>query len=181
MTKSSPIFLIAMPQLLDPNFEKSVVLIFNHSPDGALGIVVNKTTEINTGDFAHLQNMDCHPDLENLPIIRGGPVEPDRCWVLHANDSLEEKQEIVPGLHLSGTTDSLKYLLQQGTKPLRIVVGYAGWAPGQLENEMAQGAWLTSPINKKYILETKPTYVWRDVLQDMGVDPSKLVMGGGIH
>ncbi len=181
MNTESPIFLIAMPQLADPNFEKSVVLILNHNPSGALGLVVNKPADLNIGDFARLQDMDCHETIENIPIIRGGPVEPDRCWLLHTHDTIDEKQEISPGLYLSGTLESLQSFLKKGIKPIRIVIGYAGWAPGQLEQEIAEGAWLTCQVNKKHILQTEPVYVWKEVLSDMGVDPTHLVVGTGVH
>src|SRR5687767_15819311 len=99
---TQPMFLIAIPQLGDPNFLRSVVLMLHHGADGALGLVVNHPLSLTLGSFASEHNMPCHSGVKDVPVFRGGPVEPTRGWILHSNDELEEKQDILPGLAVSG-------------------------------------------------------------------------------
>lgn len=170
-----------MPQLNDPNFARSVVLMLHHDADGAMGLVVNNPSDLDLGTFSRSQNMTCHASLESLPVFRGGPVEPERGWILHSNTSVTERKEIVPGVFLSGSPDTLKNLLAGGLLPFRLILGYAGWDAGQLEGEMAAGAWLTAKADPKHILQTDPGGAWVGVLKDMGVDPSTLAVAPGIH
>lgn len=178
---ANPMFLVAVPQLGDPNFARSVVLILHHGEQGALGLVINNTTELDLGTFARSQELPCHGELEDVPVFRGGPVEPHRGWILHSRTDVEERREILPGLFVSGTADSLRQILERGQGPVRLLLGYAGWAPGQLEAEMAEGAWLAMEANVRHVLETDPATAWRAVLDDMGVDPARLAQGSGVH
>ncbi|MFO1519128.1 MAG: YqgE/AlgH family protein [bacterium] len=181
MSDFRPLFLIAMPQLLDPNFSRSVVLILDHDREGAMGLVVNHPLAMNLGDFALQEKMLCHGALQKTSVFKGGPVETDRGWVLHTDDSVEERKEIMPGLYLSTSSDSLKKLLENGSQPLRLILGYAGWAAGQLESEMKLGSWLTFQANPKDVLETDPSRTWTTVLRSMGVDPMQLISVRGVH
>jgi len=175
-----PIFLIAVPQLGDPNFAKSVVLILHQSEEGALGLVLNNTIGLDLGTFSKTQDFECHSRLEDFPVFRGGPVEPDRGWILHNDADIQERQEILPGVFVSGTTESLRHLLESGS-PFRLLLGYAGWGPGQLEEELAEGAWLTVEADPKHVLQTDPSETWDMVLDDLGVDPTRLAEASGIH
>ena len=174
-------FLVAVPQLGDPNFVRSVVLILQHGSDGALGLVVNAKTDISLGTFARSQELPCHGTLEDVPVFCGGPVEQHRGWVLHDNAGVDEAREVIPGLYMSATSDTLKELLSRGQANVRLVLGYAGWGPGQLEQEMAEGAWITLEANARHVLETDPDDTWKAVLADMGVDPARLAEGPGVH
>lgn len=176
---SESIFLIAIPQLGDPNFLRSVVLLLHHGADGALGLVVNHPLELTLGEFAREHDMACHSRAKDLPLLRGGPVEPTRGWILH-DDDLGERQEVIPGLSVSGSLESLKALLAGG-RPMRLLLGYAGWGAGQLEREMAQGSWLTVEADPKHVLVTPASDCWNAVLREMGVDPARLAIGTGIH
>lgn len=175
-----PIFLIAIPQLGDPNFLRSVVLMLHHDAEGALGLVVNHPMELTLGQFAREHDMACHSRAKDTPVLRGGPVEPTRGWILHEDDELEERQAVLPGLSVSGSLESLKALLAQG-RAMRLLLGYAGWGAGQLEQEMAQGSWLTVEADPKHVLVTPPSECWNAVLREMGVDPARLAIGTGIH
>lgn len=173
-------FLIAIPQLGDPNFVRSVVLILHHDADGAFGLVVNHPIELTLGSFAREHAMACHSRVKDVPVLRGGPVEPTRGWILHEDGELAEREDVLPGLAVSGSMESLTQLLADGTS-MRLLLGYAGWGAGQLEHEMEQGSWLTVEADAKHVLVTPPTECWNAILREMGVDPTRLAIGTGIH
>lgn len=177
---SQPMFLIAIPQLGDPNFVRSVVLVIHHGPDGALGLVVNHPIELTLGTFASEQSMPCHSRVKEQHVLRGGPVEPTRGWILHSDESVNERQDVLPGLSVSGSMETLTNLLANGSD-MRLLLGYAGWGAGQLEQEMQQGSWLTVEADAKHVLRTPPGECWNAVLREMGVDPTRLAIGTGIH
>lgn len=177
----NPSFLIAVPQLGDPNFSHSIVLMLEQDENGALGLVINDPTDLNLGAFAQNHALSCHDRLLSLPVMRGGPVEPAGGWLLHTDTTVPEKQELLSGLFLSGSQDTLRHLLASGHLTMRLILGYAGWGAGQLEEEMAQGAWLSTDVTIAHIFETELDRIWHAVLSDMGIEPSQLVMGGGLH
>lgn len=176
-----PMLLIAVPQMGDPNFAKSVVLILQHDRKGAFGLVVNNPTNMTLGQFAESQEMECHDQIREMTVFRGGPVEPEGGWILHTDETVEERKEILPGLYMSGSSETLKALLESGRKPMRLILGYAGWGAGQLEQEMVEGAWITAAADPKYVFETEPSRTWNVILTDMGVDPNRLMVGRGLH
>lgn len=180
MSAGSPHYLIAVPQLGDPNFARKIILMLHHDEGGALGLVVNDPTNLTLGAFAQTNNMNCHAKIAQTPVYRGGPVTPEQGWILHANSETQEKKEIVPGLFLSGQVDTLRHLLEAGDTTMRLLLGYAGWGAGQLETELAQGAWLTSEASAHHTLQTDPEVCWTAVLYDMGIDPATLTMGSSI-
>ncbi len=172
---------IAVPQLGDPNFFHSVVLMLQHNPDGALGLIINNPLDLRLGKFAQEQSWPCHDTLLQCPVFSGGPVEPERGWILHRDGSVGERQELLPGLYVSGSRDTLFKMLNGGNSDFRFLLGYAGWGPGQLEKEMKEGSWITAQAHPKYVLDTEPAGTWNAVLRDMGVEPSSLALGGGFH
>lgn len=174
-------FLIAIPQLGDPNFVRSVVLLLHHASDGALGLVINHPSQLELGAFAHEHALPCHSAAKKQFVYRGGPVEPTRGWILHTDDEVKERQEVLPGLFVSGSLETLTGLLADGNKPFKLLLGYAGWGPGQLEREMEMGSWLTVEPGVRHVLETPASETWNQVLADMGVDPARLAMASGIH
>jgi putative transcriptional regulator len=180
VTGAQPMFLIAIPQLGDPNFVRSVVLMLHHAADGALGLIVNHPIELTLGSFANEHGMACHSRVKDIPVFRGGPVDPTRGWILHEDGELSERQDVLPGLSVSGSLESLTHLLAEG-RGMRLLLGYAGWGPGQLEREMQQGSWLTVEADAKHVLLTPASECWNAVLREMGVDPARLAMGTGIH
>ncbi len=176
-----PLFLIAIPQLGDPNFARSVVLLLEHNASGALGLVVNQPLTLTLGGFAHEHGLPCHSRVKESSVFRGGPVDPSRGWILHDDESVEEKQRVMGGLVLSGSITTLNHLMADGTKRLRLMLGYAGWGAGQLERELEAGSWLTVEADPKHVLDTAPSDAWAAVLREMGVDPTRLAIGTGIH
>jgi len=181
MSESPPPFILASPDLADPNFARSVVLLLQHNEDGAMGLVINHPTELTLGTFARSKEIACHPELHSLTVYRGGPVQTEVGFMLHTNDQLKERKEIIPGLFLSGSEESLKILLEAGNTSMRLVMGYSGWGPKQLEDEMSQGSWISADATLKHLFETQSSQMWDTVLLDMGVHPDKLAPGGGIH
>lgn len=181
MKSLAPGFLIAMPQLGDPNFHRSVVLMIEHGEGGAMGLVINRVAPLTLAEVAKGQAMEVAPARAGAPVFVGGPVEPQRGFVLHDSPQVEEKHELLPGLFLSMTLDSLKPLLEDPSARLRFCLGYAGWGPQQLDQEIAQGAWLFTEAAAQSVLEGEPAQLWDATLRGMGVDPAMLLPGGGVH
>jgi putative transcriptional regulator len=177
----APGLLLAMPQLGDPNFYRSVVLMIEHSETGSMGIVVNRGAPLTLGELARGQNMGISSGRASQPVFMGGPVEPQRGFVLHDDASLPEKHPVLPGLYLSVTLDALGPLLENPGPRLRFCLGYAGWGPKQLESEIASGSWLFAEATAESVLELDPARLWETTLRGMGVDPAMLVMGRGMN
>jgi putative transcriptional regulator len=171
--------LIAMPQLVDPNFHRSVVLIIEHDQQGTLGLVINHPTEHRCADVAANLQIDWQAD-PHLTLHRGGPVEPESFWMLHTDAvQAEDTVSVLPGVALSRSRDALAALGTQQEVPMRMIIGYAGWGPGQLEAEIAEGAWLVTAASAEMVFDWAPDLVWRGALSAVGIDPAYLVPGGG--
>lgn len=155
--------LIASPRLLDPNFVQTVVLMVQHDENGALGLVLNRPTELKLRQaWEQVNQGDCERD-DNLYV--GGPCE----GVLMAIHPFEEisQIEVLPGLHFATETDNIKWLVQQGeASQVRFFVGYAGWSPGQLEGEIDGGSWLTVPATIERVFSKEET-LWRKVKREI--------------
>ncbi|HDP89314.1 MAG TPA: YqgE/AlgH family protein, partial [Thioalkalivibrio sp.] len=166
-------FLIAMPALADPNFFRSVTLICEHNADGALGIVINQPTDIRLGELLdHLEIATAREDIAALPVYSGGPVEMERGFVLHQPvGTWEGSLQITDQLALTTSSDILRALAEgRGPEHVLVALGYAGWGPGQLEQEMADNAWLTSPASLDILFETPADQRWRAAARQLGID-----------
>ncbi len=170
-----------MPQLGDPNFHRSVVLMLEHSETGAMGLVINRAAPLTLRELAKGQSLSIARLREQEAVFVGGPVEPNRGFVLHDCRTLTEKQEILPGLFLSVTVDALGPLLQDATVRLRFCLGFAGWGPKQLEQELTSGAWLFTEASAPGVLDGDPAALWDSTLRGMGVDPAMLLSSKGVH
>ena len=178
----APALLLSMPQLLDPNFAKSVVLLCEHAPEGAFGLVVNRPSELAAAEAVRLEPPVDEPN--ELPLFIGGPVEPERGWILTAQTpELVEHRSVGAGLYLSASPVLLRRALMARPLPKRTVVlaGYAGWGPGQLDQELADSAWLIMPVELDLIFEIPSTSAWEMAIRRLGADPHHLQMGHGIH
>ncbi len=148
MAGAAPILLLSMPQMADPNFAKAVVLLCDYTDEGAFGLVVNRQMDEPAWTLVKTE-----PPIRvdpNLKLWVGGPVDPQRTWVLmsEAQGPDEEQREICPGLLLSVSKDLTLQLLQAPpSSRSRVLVGYAGWGPGQLDQEIAASAWLTLGVD----------------------------------
>jgi len=173
-----------MPQLTDPNFSRTVVLLCKHSEDGAFGLVVNRPL-VTSGRVTVNLDPPVSTNRE-LQIWVGGPVEPHRSWVLVGEepDEAEERRgmKIADRLYLSTSPDLLRRLLEPNPPALtRLLVGYSGWGPGQLEAELAESAWLMSEVESDLIFTTPADRLWEAAIRRLGADPATLQMSRGVH
>ncbi|MDV7212563.1 YqgE/AlgH family protein [Azotobacter beijerinckii] len=150
-------FLIAMPHMADPNFAQALVYLVDHNDQGAMGLVVNRPSELDLGQVLAQLSPDS-PTLEarrSLPIYTGGPVQTDRGFVLHAPGYRFQATLELDGLALSTSQDTL-LAIADGSGPARclIALGYAGWDAGQLEAELLQNTWLTCPADPAILFDT---------------------------
>ncbi|MGV7229344.1 MAG: YqgE/AlgH family protein [Nitrospirales bacterium] len=162
------VVLIATPALRDPNFCQAVILLCEYGPEGALGVVLNRPTEMNITEV--LPHM---PVLEGQShrVFSGGPVQKDSLLVLyHLNEEVEDTHAVLDGVYLGGNTETLKRILEVPAEEesFRAYMGYSGWGPGQLENEMKSGSWLIMPAQPKIVFEDQASGLWADVLQTFG-------------
>jgi len=180
----APALLLSMPQLMDPNFSRTVVLLCKHSDEGAFGLVVNRPL-VTSGRV--VVNLDPPVSTDSdLEVWVGGPVEPQRSWMLVGGESGSEEfmsgMRIADGLYLSTSPDLLRRLLEPDPPPrTRLVVGYSGWGPGQLEAELTASAWLMSDIDRELIFSTPPERMWETAIRRLGADPATLQMSRGVH
>ncbi|WP_093525342.1 YqgE/AlgH family protein [Stigmatella erecta] len=181
MKTLAPGLLMAMPQLGDPNFHRSVVLMLEHGEGGSMGLVINRGAPLTLGELARGQSMKIASGRTQQPVFVGGPVEAHRGFLLHDEEAVQEKHLILPGLFLSVTLDALSLLLESPAARLRFCLGYAGWGPGQLEREMAAGSWLFAEAAVDAVLEGDASRLWGDTLRGMGVDPAMLMVGKGLN
>jgi len=184
----APGFLVAAPALLDPNFAGSLVLMAEHHDEGALGFVVNRPGPITVADV--LGGLD--PSLREraeaagragAPVLVGGPVQPERLWILFrpgAHAPEEGAIRVGAGLALGGSRDLLEALVRaRDPGPYLLLLGYAGWAPLQVENEVSQGAWVPMALEEDLVLEVPLEKRWETAVRRLGLDPSGFLVGGG--
>jgi putative transcriptional regulator len=180
VSEIAPGFLVAVPQLGDPNFQRSVVLMLEHTSEGAIGLVVNRPSQLTLADVARSQSMTASATAKEKPVFVGGPVQTERGFVVHENRELPESVELVDAIHVTSSLDSLQ-LLMNSAERFRLCLGYAGWGPGQLEQELRDGSWITAKASLEHVLGTPPAEAWEAVLRGMGIDPAMLLHSGGLH
>ncbi|MBT8079614.1 MAG: YqgE/AlgH family protein [Gammaproteobacteria bacterium] len=169
--------LIAMPGMLDPNFSTTVTLICEHSPEGALGIIINRPTEMSLGGlFEQLDLRNVNAAVATLPVMNGGPVAPERGFVLHdASSEFESTVAVSPDIQLTMSRDILDSLAEgAGPDQSLIALGYAGWQAGQLEDEILQNTWLHVPASKEILFEVPFENRWEYAASSLGIDISRL-------
>ena len=177
-------FLVAMPELQDPNFNQTVTLICEHDENGALGVIINRPLEsLVINDVLSqfdLTPPDDHP-TGHEPVYAGGPVHNELGLVLH--EGRGEWQSTLPvGAHmgLTSSRDGLESIAStQEPERMLLSLGYAGWGAGQLESEIGQNAWLTVGADAQIIFHTPPHERWQCAAQAIGVDITRLRSGAG--
>ncbi len=177
----APKLLLSMPQLNDPNFKQTVVLLCEHGEEGAFGLVLNRQTDTPASSVVRLS-----PPIEvenGLQLWIGGPVEPERGWILMGDEPPEvESVEVCDGLYLSTSPDLLRRLLVSGPPDrTRLLTGYAGWGAGQLDAELSASSWLIADIQLDLIFDIQATQMWETAIRRLGAEPSMLQMGSGVH
>ncbi len=177
----TPMMLISMPQLADPNFSRTVVLLCQYDAEGAFGLIVNRPMAQPAHEMVHTV-----PELEirdDVHLFTGGPVEPMRAWVLTSRPSLDENAtEIADGVFLSASPAAIRTALQTPPgRDVKVVVGYAGWSAGQLDGELAQSSWLLVPVGADLIFGGVPAEMWSRAIARLGADPAHLLGSPGVH
>ena len=176
-----PTLLLSMPQMQDPNFSRTVVLLCDYLPDGAFGLVINRPTEMAASEMVKLD-----PPVRaanDLPLFIGGPVQPERGWILVADVEPEpDFRTVMDGLYLTASPGVLRRVLQAHPAPrARVIAGYAGWGPGQLDDELAQSSWLMADVDLDLIFEVEPARMWETAIRRLGADPLTLQTSPGVH
>ncbi|MGH7896840.1 MAG: YqgE/AlgH family protein, partial [Candidatus Binatia bacterium] len=178
-----PALIIAMPQLMDPNFHRTVVLLIEKTEQGAFGVVINRTGESKVAELCSGLNVDWGGEGTEFALY-GGPVGTHQGFLLHGptpDDVVVNSREVAPGVRIASDMETFRTLCERPPLDFRVLLGYAGWAPGQLENEMRNGAWLTTEVASDLVFRTALDEVWEKSLRGLGVDPAMLVLGGGVH
>lgn len=168
--------LIALPALADPNFARAVALICQHDGDGAMGVLLNRPSEYTLGDV--LAQMQIETDDESLRgqiVLAGGPVHPERGFVLHDSGDWDSTLAIADNLRLTTSRDILE-AMARGEGPARVVValGCAGWGAGQLEHELGENSWLTAPADAELLFDMPLEQRWQAAAGRIGVDMSRM-------
>lgn len=179
--------LIAMPGMGDPRFAKSVILVCAHSPDGAMGLIVNRPNpDLSFARLLEQLNIPRatadSPDARDIRVHFGGPVERSRGFVLHSPDYTAGRATMaVPGgFGMTATLDVLQAMAQgAGPRAALLALGYAGWGPGQLEAEITRNDWLTSDSTESLIFASDDGGKWTLALRRMGIDPIALSASSG--
>ena len=172
--------LIAMPQLRDSHFHRSVTLMVAHDEKGAFGILLGEPTGTTVAEVASALGIRwMRSDVLARYVRIGGPCERERIWLMHGGDApLPAAAPIGPGLFLGSSPTLLSQLNEHGDVPMMVFGGYAGWSSGQLEAELASNSWLPGDPAPDLIFGTPADEVWARALELMGLNPSQLLAGG---
>jgi putative transcriptional regulator len=177
----APSLLLSMPQMHDPNFARSVVLLCQHTADGAFGLVLNRpiTTTARITSRGHESESIEH----ELEVWVGGPVEPERSWILlHDRAGDDDAVEVCSGIFLSTSPAVLQQIIdREADDRTRLVAGYAGWGPGQLDAELAASAWLSMDVHLDIVFDTPAEQMWERAIRRLGATPGGLQTGQGVH
>ena len=181
-------FLIAMPGMADENFARSVVYICAHSSEGAMGFIINRAQRLSFTDV--LLHLDMVKDDEDIrlpdsallvPIQSGGPVETGRGFVLHSDDYTSQSSiPVSDEISLTATLDIIRAISGgHGPRKATMLLGYAGWGPGQLEREISANGWLTCPADERLIFDTALDAKYDQALALLGINPAMLSREAG--
>ncbi len=175
--------LIAMPGMADPRFQNTVIFICAHSDEGSMGLAVNKpATEIGFGDLLEQLDIPPGPDTDARPIFVGGPVETSRGFVLHTNDYAVKAGtlRVNDSFAMTATKDVLEDIAAgRGPRAALAALGYSGWGPGQLEDEIRQNAWLTVEADPEIVFAPDIAGKWEAALAKLGITPLALSAAAG--
>jgi putative transcriptional regulator len=176
-----------MPQLADPHFRRSVVLVVHHDAESTFGLVLNREVELSASDLCESLDFEWKGRSES-EVAWGGPVESQTGWLLFQDgldNEIEAESEgvscIEGDLCLASSLAVLKRFAHRPPRDLRIFLGYAGWGEGQLEIELAQGAWVVAPLSPATVFDVPVDRMWEHVLREMNIDPVTLISTAGVH
>jgi putative transcriptional regulator len=167
-------FLIAMPDMMDPNFSGTLSVICEYSDQGSMGFIINRPTVLELDELFRQQGVQFDPD--NLPALQpiffGGPVQPDQGFVLHtAEREWQTTMKVGTNLSVTASRDIIEDVAAgKGPEKYIFLLGYAGWGPGQLETEITENAWLTCEADNAIIFDLPPEERWQQAAAKMGID-----------
>ncbi len=181
---TAPTLLIAMPQVLDPFFHKSVVLMIHHDEEGSFGLIINRRTDARLSEILDGLEIAWQGDEDERAFF-GGPVQPQLGTVLFPTAStgviadetlveLDGANECAPGVAMTHHVGDLSKLAEEKRERLRLFLGYAGWGSGQLVQEILRDDWLVAPVRLDLVFSNAPDRVWEQALLSVGVDPASL-------
>ncbi len=181
----APGLLLAMPQLADPNFSRAVVLMIEHSEQGSFGLVINHPSPIKASELLDSLEMSWRGE-DSAVVWAGGPVSPSTGWVLHEPVGIAAAGgggtiAITSSISLSTSPDRLRMIASQPPRNIRLLLGYSGWGPGQLAQEMARGAWLHTSADPKLVFDTPADEIWDTAMRSLGINPRDLFVGRGVN
>jgi putative transcriptional regulator len=181
--KIAPGLLLAMPQLADPNFARSVVLMVEHNEEGSFGLIVNQPAEQHVGEILGQLGITWNGD-SNAVVRSGGPVMPQSGWLIHEPTTLTDPDDsilLAPGIALSTSETQLRRLAERPPRNIYFVMGYAGWGPAQLEYELSEGAWLSAETTSALVFDTPSEELWEASIRSLGIEPATLIPATGVH
>lgn len=180
----APGLLLAMPQLADPNFSRSVVLMIEHSTHGSFGLVINHPSPIKASELLDSLEMTWQGE-DSAVVWAGGPVSPSTGWVLHEPVDIAHPGQgtiaITSSISLSTSPDRLRAIASSPPRNIRLLLGYSGWGPGQLEAEMSRGAWLHATADPKLVFDTPADDMWDSAMRSLGISPESLFASRGVN
>ncbi len=180
----APGLLLAMPQLADPNFSRSVVLMIEHSDQGSFGLVINHPSPIKATELLESLEMIWRGE-DSAVVWAGGPVSPSTGWVLHEPLSMAPLGQgtiaITSSISLSTSPDRLRLIASEPPANIRLLLGYSGWGPGQLAQEMSRGAWIHTDATPELVFGTHPDMLWDRAMRTLGINPESLFSGQGVN
>jgi putative transcriptional regulator len=174
--------LVAMPSMKDPRFARSVICLCAHSPQGAMGLVVNRPVErISFDSLLRQVGVEPVPPQRQIHLLAGGPVEEGRGFVLHSGEwTAEGSLPVEGGFALTANVDILKAIAGGGgPRQCVLALGYAGWGPGQLDAEIADNAWLIAPADEALLFDAELATKWGRALEKLHVDPGRITAAAG--
>jgi putative transcriptional regulator len=175
-------FLIAMPSMRDPSFKRGVAFLCQHGEEGAMGLLVNRLSEYRLGDVLAQMNLSStSAEVADSPVLIGGPVQPERGFVLHAPHGQWESSFKISDSICVTTSRDILVAIAEGRGPERAIVtlGYAGWSAGQVEMELKENAWLTAPASETILFDTPIEQRWDAAAALVGVNIANLTSYSG--
>jgi len=174
-----------MPQLRDPNFRRTVMLLVHHDDEGTFGLVLNRPVELTAESLFDSLELPWRGD-PSANIHWGGPVATNTGWVLFDPEGSggldgDDVTEVSEDLCFAGSLAVLREVAAAPPRQMRMFLGYAGWGPGQLEDEMAEGAWLVAPASNDVVFNVDSERMWDHVVRGIGIDPATLIPTRGVH
>ena len=172
-------FLIAMPSLQDPNFERAVLFVCSHTPEGALGLVINQPHPATMDEVVAQLGLEWRRDNKPL-VFHGGPVAIDRGFILFEQDiDVPGHLQVSKDLYLGTNPDILRHLVEDDScGRFLFALGYSGWGRGQLEHELRENAWLVSTLDRGILFDAPVFDRWEAAMRRMGINPAQLVDSG---